>query len=128
MPEPVDLARGCALGCALLIRAISWARVVPSGTLRITVPSGILTSGIGLLRKVVEIDHLGGCSALLCASLDRFVLPRRGGRLHTHCLLSFSQARAKVSHLFFYRDRKSVVWGKSGSVRLDLCGRRKIKK
>src|SRR3546814_12342590 len=45
-------------------------------------------------------------------------------------LLVAPVAGAAIEPLFgaAYKDRKSVVWGKSGSVRVDLGGRRLFKK
>src|SRR3546814_13283447 len=48
---------------------------------------------------------------------------RRGRRTLGHCA-----APRPGGHPAFHGDRKSVVWGKSVSVRVDLGGRRIIKK
>src|SRR3546814_13147326 len=75
--------------------------------------SSDLVDGYHLAQLHEMLDHLGG--------LDRHLVSQIGDR---DCFRHMHFARDEFGHL----DRKSVVSGKSVSVRVDLGGRRIIKK
>src|SRR3546814_18883077 len=83
-----------------------------------------------LPRRLARLLHLGGKAGLagfadvdaeLPGLFDQFGIQRDVGRPFRGRLLGPFEARGTVN-----RERKSVVWGKSGSDGVDLVGRRII--
>src|SRR3546814_15275227 len=75
-------------------------------------------------RQDVDLDHPQRVEVVLVPLDDRAV--GHGGVLDRHHLIQPSAGDDEAADML--RDRKSVVWGKSVSVRVDLGGRRIITK
>src|SRR3546814_13672180 len=99
-------------------------RTMPSATL-VTAPSLRASAARPTFSMRVLISSLISDGLSVVVAIASFLrCAPRGARMNSGCLLVLFRERGLQARELALQDRQSVVYGKSGSVRVDIGGRR----